>query len=128
MRRRPMADFTRNYVNATYDPETREPLCVAFFAIRSTEAEAAEVADALGIHLRPWLKPGEWCAIWEIMPQEVEEPWVKVTEFLTKVGLAEMDFFYIRKIIPELPGEAHETNCYESLEQALEAIDGLAAA
>lgn len=119
----------RNYCLATWDPSPeghrtlRRPMGFAFFGIRSTYEAAKVLGDKLNIEPRPWLIKGHWAVAWDYVVGQGVDPLKEIAMKLTEMSALGIEFAWSVDLIPELPAESRErTNCYETLEEALEAF------
>ena len=113
-------DTWRNYICATFDPETAEPICFAVFCMRETKAAAEEAGSVLSGLVYPWMTGRSWVAVTEIMFNQGEG-----SELLrSTLNTLRREFQWIewmQDVIPESEGSVPGGNCFASLGEALEA-------
>lgn len=121
----------RNYCLATWDTslddheEQKVPVCFAFIGIRSNKEAADALGAKLGIEPRPWLSKGHWCVAWDYVVGQGIDPFKEIQMTLWEWSSLGIEFSWCRDLMPEMPQEMTnktKNNCFQSLEQALEAF------
>ena len=122
---RPVED-QRNYLTATFDTETEEPKCFAVFLLREELDEALAVNSWLGGHVYRWITGRSHAACIEVM-WENEGAQVELEEILKRIGSNVERVKWCEGMVPEMPVDRTETNCYGTLPEALKAwgVDGV---
>ena len=113
-------DDSRNYLNASFNPYTQEPICFAVWLIRQDEQEIRRLAELLGMVVEHGFKANDWIAYWDTVRGEGPDVFAAILGKLNELDWHQIRWQWCHDLVPEMEDtEGYIQNSYSHFIVAL---------